>query len=242
MGNSSGLSRALQRLRADLVRRGALLGAVCFATIGAHAQTPAYARAALAQFNPNPPSGWAYTLETTRNSQSMAEHFDPSRPSGGQWTLRQLQGRNPTTEELEKYAQSRPAAGSGGTQANFQKDDIEPGSLKLLEENETTATFSAAFREQAGGADKMLDHLGMTLTVNKEPAYVERYVLELTEPYWPVLGVKMNQLRIEARFSAPDADRPSLPLSVESRFAGRILLFANEENLRLIYGEFRRVR
>lgn len=242
MGNSSGLSRVLQRLRPDVLRHGALLVALCFAAIGARAQTPAYARTALAQFNPNPPPGWAYTLETSRNAQSMTEQFDPSRPLGGQWTLRQLQGRNPTTEELETYARSRPAAGSGGTQANFQKDDIEPGSLKLLEESETTATFSATFREQAGGADKMLNHLGVTLTVNKEPAYVERYVLELTEPYWPVLGVKMNQLRIEARFSAPGTDRPSLPVSMESHFSGRILLFANEENLRLIYGEFRPVR
>jgi len=71
---------------------------------------------------------------------------------------------------------------------------------------------------------------------------VERYVLELKEPYWPVLGVKMNQLRIEARFSAPDEGRPSLPVSVESHFTGRILLFANEENLSLIYSDFSSVR
>ena len=239
MGNLSGLSRVFHRLRPDIGRCCALLAAACCATAGALAQTPDYAKAALAHFDPNPPVGWAYTLETSRNSQTMAEHFDPSRPPGGQWTLRQLQGRSPTSEELEKYAQSRPAAGSGGTQANFQKNDIEPGSLKLREENETSATFSATFREQSSGADKMLSHLHVTLMVNKQSAYVERYILELTEPYWPVLGVKMNQLRIEARFSAPSGESPSLPISLESHFTGRILLFTNEENLRLTYSEFK---
>jgi len=216
-----------------------LLAAFCLATTAVFAQTPDYVKTALAHFNPNPPSGWAYTLETSRNDQTMVEHFNPTRPPGGQWTLRLLQGRSPTTGELEKYAQSRPSAGAGGTQANFQKDDIEPGSLTLIEEDQTRAIFAAAFREQSSGPDKMLGHLRLLLTVNKQPGYIEQYVLELKEPYWPVLGVKMNQLRIEARFSAPAGEQPSLPVMVESDFTGRILLFANQEKLRLIYSEFR---
>ena len=241
MGNLSGSSRVLHQVRPDRRRRFACLAVFCLAAISAIAQTPDYLRTALARFNPNPPAGWAYALETTRNDRTMAELFDPSRPPGGQWTLRQFQGRAPTAEELEKYTQSRPAAGSGGMQANFQKDDIEPGSLKLIEENETRATFSATFREQSSGPDKMLGHLRLTLTVNKQPAYIERYVQELTEPYWPVLGVKMHQLRIEGSFSPPVGDRPSLPATLESHFTGRILLFSNEEKLRLIYSEFRNV-
>jgi hypothetical protein len=239
MGNLSGSSRAPHRLRPDPGRRLALLVAACVATAGAFAQTPDYVKVALAHFNPNPPARWAFTLETSRNDQTMVEHFNPTRPPAGQWALHQLQGRSPTAEELEKYTQSRPAAGSGGAQANFQRDDIEPGSIALIEEDNTRATFAAAFREQSSGPDKMLGHLRVTLTVNKQPAYIEKYVLDLKEPYWPVLGVKMNQLRIEARFSAPDGDQPSLPVSVESHFTGRILLFANEEKLRLIYREFR---
>lgn len=241
MGNLSGLSRAPRLLRPDRRRHFAWLAAICFTTVSALAQTPNYLKTALARFDPNPPAGWAYALETSRNDQTMVEFFDPSRPPGGQWKLRQLQGRSPTTEELEKYAQSRPAAGSGGTQANFKKDDIEPGSLKLIEENETRATFSATFREQSSGPDKMLSHLRLTLTVNKPQAYIEGYVQELTEPYSPVLGVKMNQLRIQATFSAPSEGRPSLPVTSESHFTGRILFFANEEKLRLIYSEFRKV-
>lgn len=241
MANSSGSSPASRLVRPDRRHRFAWLAVIGFVAVNACAQTPDYLRTALAHFNPNPPDGWAYALETNRNDQTMVEFFNPSRPPGGQWTLRQFQGRNPTADELEKYARSRPATGSGGTQANFKNEDIEPGSLKLVEENDTRATFSATFREQSSGPDKMLGHLSLTLTVNKQPAYIERYVEELTEPYSPVLGVKMNQLRIEATFSPPDGDRPSLPVSLESHFTGRILLFSNEEKLRLIYSEFRNV-
>lgn len=240
MPNSSGSSLASRRLRPKAGRPSAwLVLAACVWTTAATAATPDYLRAALNHFTPNVPAGWAYTLETTRNGQQMIERFDPARPPESQWSLRQFQGRNPTADELEKYAQSRPTASAGGMQANFQKDDIEPGSIKLVREDETRAEFDALFREESGGADKMLGHLQLKLTVNKQLAYIERYVVSLKEPYWPVLGVKMNTLRIEATFSAPaGGTQPSLLASVESHFAGRILLISNEENLHLIYTEF----
>jgi hypothetical protein len=212
---------------------------LCLATQGA-AATPDYLRAALDHFVPNVPEGWAYTLETTRNDRRMIERFEPAHPRGAQWSLRSYEGRAPTTDELEKYAQSRPAADSGGMQANFQKGDIEPGSIKLVREDEVRAEFEAKFRAEAGGADKMLGHLLLKLTVNKRPAYIERYALELIEPYWPVLSVKMNALHIEATFNAPTATQPSLLASVESHFSGRILLISNDEKLHLIYSEFSR--
>jgi hypothetical protein len=234
---SSPASRPSLRLKAGW-RPIWLVVAWCWLVTGAAAAMPDYLRTALNHFTPNVPAGWAYTLATTRNEQQMVERFDPARPPDGQWSLRQFQGRNPTTEELEKYTQSRPSTDSGGMQANFQKNDIEPGSLKLLREDETRAEFQATFREESGGADKMLGHLQLKLTVNKQLAYVERYVLELKEPYWPVLTVKMNTLRIEATFSVPTDTQPSLLTGVESHFAGRILLISNEENLQLIYSEF----
>ena len=241
MPDLSGSSPASHRPLREAGRRPAwLLAAIlCLVTQGA-AATPDYLRAALDHFTPNVPEGWAYTLATTRNDRQMIERFDPARPPGTQWSLRTFEGRAPTADELEKYAQSRPSADSGGMQANFKKGDIEPGSIKLVREDEARAEFEAKFRDEAGGADKMLGHLQLKLIVNKHLAYIERYVLELTEPYWPVLSVKMNTLRIEAAFSAPTDTRPSLLDSVESHFAGRVLLISNEEKLHLIYSEFSR--
>jgi hypothetical protein len=198
------------------------------------AEMPAHLRTALAGFNTAMPSGWAYTLSTVRNERSIAERFDPAQPPTAQWTLLQSEGRAPTAEELEKYRRARSSA-PGGNQANFEKSDIDPGSFKLVKEDAERAEFSAAFRETATGPDKMLGHLSLTLTVDKRVPHVAAYALELKEPYSPVLGVKMNTLRVEVRFSPPADGRPSLPVEMTSHFDGSIFLIPTGEVLRLTY-------
>lgn len=202
--------------------------------MGVRAETPGYLHAALADFHPGVPAGWAYTLTTIRNDRSITERFDPAKPPAGQWTLLETEGRAPTDNEREKYARAR-SAGAGGTQANFEKADIDPGSIALLKEDDAQAEFTAAFRETSTGSDKMLGHLTLRLVVDKRVPHVTAYVLELKEAYTPVLGVKMNELRVEARFSSPVVGRPSLPLEMTSQFTGRIFFISTGENLRLIY-------
>lgn len=206
---------------------------VC-ATVCTRAEQPAYLRTALAGFSTGMPAGWAYTLTTTRNERTITERFDPARPTGAHWTLLETEGRVPTTAEIEKYARARAAA-PGGMQANFEKADIEPGSLVLAQEDADHAEFTGTFRETSTGPDKMLGHLSLRLRVAKRVPHVAGYVLELKEPYSPVLGVKMNTLRVEARFSPPTDDRPSLPAEMTSRFTGRIFFIATGEDLRLNY-------
>ena len=80
-----------------------------------------------------------------------------------------------------------------------------------------------------------------SLTVAKRLTYVEKFALELREPYYPVLWVKMHELLVEMNFAPPDADRPSLPINSSSHFTGRIFLVPVEENLRCSYSDFARV-
>ena len=242
MGNSSGSSPAFLHRSFKARWLGATLLACGLMTASARAEMPDFLHAALSHFSPAVPAGWAYTLTTTRNGEPLVESFDPSRPPGGQWNLLQCHSRNPTTEEFEKYTQSRPTADSGGPQSNFQKADIEPGSLQLVIEDAERAEFLGGFREEASGADKMLGHLKLRLIVSKKLSCVQKYVLELKEPYWPVLGVKMNELRVETTFSSPTEDRPSLPITQESHFRGRILLVPTEEKLQVAYSDFRAIR
>jgi hypothetical protein len=201
------------------------------------AAVPTYFHQALAGFNPAPPSGWAYTLTTRREDRTISERHDPSKPPGGQWALLTMDGRTPTTEEMEKYGRAR-SAGPGGSQANFTKGDIEPGSLQLIRETQDHAEFSAEFREAATGADKMLGHLILHLKVDKRVPYVSAYNLELKEPYSPILGVKMRELRVEALFRPPNGDQPSLLSQMTSHFAGRIFFFSTGEDLRLTYQDY----
>jgi hypothetical protein len=195
---------------------------------------PDYLRIALDGLHTTMPAGWAYTLTTVRNDRSITERFDPAKSASTQWTLLGIEDRTPTADELEKYQRAR-SSGPGGMQANFEKGDIDPGSLTLLREDDIRAEYSGAFRETSAGSDKMLAYLILRLTVHKQAPHITAYTLELKEPYSPVLGVKMNELRVEVRFSAPASGRPALPLEITSRFAGRIFFIPTGETLRLTY-------
>jgi hypothetical protein len=241
MASSSGSSPAFLRPRYNPVRLGCgLLAWSLLATLPALAEMPGYLRAALDRFNPGVPAGWACTLTTTRNDYTLVERFDPSRPAGGQWTLLQCQGRAPTAEEAEKYKKSRPPGSPVGPQANFQKGDIEPGSLTLVREDDERAEFKGAFRDESTGADKMLGHLVLHLTVSKQRPHIEKYALSLSAPYAPVLGVKMNELQVESAYRPPGTDRPALPATHTSRFSGRILLISTAETLQVTFSDFAR--
>jgi hypothetical protein len=86
----------------------------------------------------------------------------------------------------------------------------------------------------------MLGHLQLELTVNKQHRQIERITLSLLAPYSPVIGVKMNELTVTMNFTLATADQPSLPSTRSSHFSGRILFFANEENVDVNYDAYYR--
>jgi hypothetical protein len=219
-----------------------LLLAALLAGPAGFAAMPDYLRAALAHFSTEVPAGWAYTLTTVRNNEARTTaRFDPARPSAEQWTLLDLNGRAPTARESAQFARARAGTGAATTpQGTFRKGDIDPGSVTLLKEDADRGEFRCTFRPEATGADKMLGHLTLRLTVNKHQPHVEKFVLELNEPYHPVLGVKMRGLTVQMSFAAPAGDRPSLPESHRSHFIGRIFFIGVEEDLALAYSDFAR--
>jgi hypothetical protein len=206
----------------------------------AHGGIPAFLRTALNQFSPEISPKWAYTMTTDRDGKSMTERFDPSKPPTEQWSLLLTENRPPTAGEQEKYFKYKASQAPGATRATFQVGDIEPGTVTLLKEDADQAEFNCAFREQASNSDKMLALLSLRLTVNKKQLYVEKFALELKEPYSPVLGVKMRELLVAMAFSPP-GDNPSLPVQSSSHFLGRIFFISMEENLHFAYSDFRRV-
>jgi hypothetical protein len=212
------------------------------AAVGALAAMPTYLREALDHFSPEVPGDWAYIQTTIRNDLAITEKFDPTRPLDDRWTLLQYNGREPSPADREKYRRFKVSNPTTASQAAFRKSDIEPGSVELVREDAERADFRCSFRAEAAGSDKMLSHLSLQLTVNKQQRYIEKFLLGLNEPYSPVLGVKMNTLTVEMTFSPPTADRPSLPVVGSSRFAGRIFFIGTEENLQVSYSAFNQVR
>jgi hypothetical protein len=200
---------------------------------------PPFLLEALARFNPEIPPDLAYTVTTQRGRESAVERYDPSRPDDRQWTLVQRNHRAATAGEIARNGSYRIAT-APSTRAIFRRDDIDLGSLRLVHEDPDRAEFEGRFRED--GNDQMLRMLELRLTVAKQPATVEQYVLQLSAPFSPVLTVKILELRVETLLSPPTVERPALPLRVTSRFRGRVWLFKSvEEDVQTTYADFRQV-
>ncbi|HEY4248533.1 MAG TPA: hypothetical protein VGM64_17040 [Lacunisphaera sp.] len=213
-----------------------------FSTVGARAAVPAYLHDALANFIPEVPPHWAFSLTTVQEGRRTGEHFDPSKSPTEQWSLLETEGRKATPQDAEKYFRYKASQIPGPIKATFHKDDIEPGTLQLVRENADHAVYHCTFREVSSNADKMLSHLSLLLTINKHLRYVERYRMTLDAPYSPVFSVKMNELVVTMDFSPPDATRPSLPTRSSSHFTGTIFLIPKGENITYRYYDFVQVR
>lgn len=235
-GSSPGCPR--RRLRSGWLALGAWL-----VVASAPAAVPDYVREALGKFSPEVPAGWAYTLTTVRNDDARTTaRFDPVKPPAEQWVLLELNGRPPSAKEGDQFARARATGGgSSAPQGTFQKGDIDPASITLVREDADRGEFACGFRAESTGADKMLGHLTLRLTVNKRQPHIEKFVLALKEPYSPVLGVKMRELLVQMSFTPPTAGRPSLPAVNSSHFLGRIFFIGVEENLTLTYTDLVRV-
>lgn len=238
MASSTGSSRSARRPWPSCAALALAGLAGLAATAAAGAAPPDYLREALGKFSAELPAHWAYTTTTVRKEVSTAERYDPAKPPGAQWTLLLYNGQAPAAPELAKYGKLRAANPQPANSASFSRADIEPGSLQLVSEDPERAVFLAAFREESAGADKMLRHLQLRLTVNKQQPHVEKFLLALREPYSPILGVKMSELQVEMTFTPPAPGRPSLPASSTSHFRGRIFFIGTEEDLRVSYSDF----
>ncbi len=217
-----------------------MLAAVLAASPGPAAM-PDYAREALGKFSTEIPAGWAYTLTTVRNDElRTTARFDPARPPAERWTLLAVNGRPPTAKEADQYARAATSGNASTPQAVFQKADIDPASVELVSEDADRGEFRCSFRAAATGADKMLGHLGLRLTISRHEPRVEKFALELTAPYSPILGVQMRELLVQMSFAPAGPDRPSLPATQSSHFLGRIMFIGTEENLSLTYSDFSR--
>lgn len=216
-----------------------LLVWLALAPLAATAAIPDYLREAVGRFNPEAPKGWAYTLTTTRSNETSSERFDPAKPKGGEWTLLALNGREPTAQERESYVRYKKSNAPATARATFERGDLALESAEIVRDEAERAVFRVRFREDAG--QPLLAHVVLELTVRKSPAAVEQSVLRLFEPFSPALGVRMNELVVTTTHQAPEAERPSLPREVTSRFRGRMFFLVGiEEDLRVAYSDFAR--
>ncbi len=203
------------------------------------AAIPAELAEALRKFRSDPPPGWSYTQTTVAEGRSTVERYDATRPAFARWSLLQKDGRLPTPEELQAYAEQRSRWSRSGTAPGIT-DQLNPDSFELAEESDDRAVYHARLRPGDGG-DRTAHYLRVTLVLHQPSQSIESVELASTGPFRPALGVRIESMRTVLRYQLPAADRPALPQSVTTSVRGRAFVFKSlDADMTVTYSDFAR--
>lgn len=184
---------------------------------------PGELAAVLSHFRSEVPKGWSYSQSTSAEGQSMVEQHDGARPEFDRWSLLRKNGRTPTEEERREYRESRSRRSRAGTAPRLA-EQIEATSAEVRHEDAARTTFECRVRPGDPG-DRTAAYLRARIVVHRATRTIETLELRSTGPFRPALGVRIEEMFTRLTFSLPAGDRPSLPLSVETRLRGTAFWF-----------------
>lgn len=156
---------------------------------------------------------WSFTEAKTEGDEVRIASYDPRRDQDNHWQLEQIDGREPTEKEFEKFLQDKAKESKEAQEHEQAEKDsdqrgrrrgsrdvremIEPGTLTLLEETEQHWMFS--FQPADVGED-FNKHLDGTLRIIKDGPYLDSLVLESRKPFKPQFGIKVNDFSTRLQF------------------------------------------
>jgi len=207
---------------------------------GVLAEPPALVSAMLA----NAPTALAdrcgYTRESTNNNESKVEHFDPSR-GDAPWTLLSVNGRPPSAELLESYADGAEKRLDRQHPLEFDLlGRVEPDTWALVRESEDEAVFSFRLRlDPDENLDvRLLDKISSTLTLDKHGLQPKRVLIESTGEASVAPMVRITQYRQEFLFVWNDAVDAAALAEKATRRRGKAAFKSLNQDKRRVYSNY----
>lgn len=195
-----------------------LLTYLLLATTAA-AALPADFAAACANFHTENPKGWSFTQTTVAEGRSLTERCEAGRPEFNRWTLLAQDGHPPTAEEIANYNEKRSRRSRGGTAPHIASQ-LDLTSAELISENATEAVYRFRVKRESR-SDRTAEFLRATLTFHRPTGTITVFELTNLEPFSPVWGVRVTELRTTIQYHLPTADRPALLDKITTRTKGR---------------------
>jgi hypothetical protein len=194
----------------------------------------------LKSFRADGAKGWAFTQTTTATKNSLVERYEPMKPDGSRWLLVEKDGRAPTEDELKDYREKQTRRTSGDTAPDVIKQ-LDLASAERVSDDAERVTYR--FKLNPGGDDdKSAAHMRASVTVHKATKTVERFELGNSEPFSPMLTVKIEEARTVMQYSLPTPERPALLEKVTMRIRGRAMWFKSlDEDMTVQYSDYRYV-
>lgn len=196
--------------------------------------------AALKSFRAEGAKGWSFVQSTATRSQTIVERYDPSKPEFTRWTLLQMNGKSPTEKETRDYAEKQSRRSNNDTAPDVTKQ-LDLGSASRLRDDAERAVYR--FHLTAGGNDDTsAKYMVATFTFHKPSATITQVELANTEPFSPMLTVKIEEARTVISYSSSSADRPSLLERITVHVRGRAMWFKSlDEDMTVTYSDYKYV-
>lgn len=165
---------------------------------------------------------WAFTETESGSDGNFVGRHDPRQPDGERWTLLSIDGREPTAEELRRYADRKRSERSESEDEEDGEIDrmVEPGSLELLEETRDYWLFRFVPTDNGDDDDddmgrKVMERMNGTVKIIKDGQYLEYIDIRNTKPIRPKAGVKMKKFVTRISFGPAVAGGPIVMKSMD---------------------------
>lgn len=216
-----------------------LVPCLAFAAPEAAPDVPAPLAAALANFRAEGPKGWSFTQTTEGDGRSRVERYDAAQPDFARWTLVQQDGRAPTTEETRDYQEKLSRRSRGGTPPRLV-DQLDLLHVAIVNEAPDRIAYRARLQPGEAG-DKTAEFLFATMVVHTPTQTVESFEIAAMEPFSPVWGVNIAEMKTTMLYSLPSGDRPSLLQKTVTRVRGRAFFFKSlDADLVVTFAEYQK--
>ena len=169
---------------------------------------------------------FAYT-ETRRNSDGVSiGRYDPRFAQELRWQLESVDGREPTSEETEKFLQQKKKMQRN--ESDDEGGDIEAiiaeGSLELLDETDAHWLFGFKPSTDSDEEAEFMRSVDGTLMIVKDGHYVSQITMQNSKPIKPGKGIKIQEFRTMMDFAPLQAGGPTVPRSVQTSIQGKAML------------------
>lgn len=216
------------------------VGMLLLAPGAALAETPALVSAVLANAPAGESARCGYTRESTNDGETKVERYDPS-GEGPPWTLLSFNGRPPSADAQENYADRAEDRQDRQHPLDFElQDRVEPGSWELVSDDGNRAVFGFRLRlDPDENLDvRLLEKISSTITVNKRSAQLERVLIESTEPASVAPLVRITQYRQEYVFSWSEAVNAAVLTEKITRRRGKAAFKSLDQDKRRTYSDY----
>lgn len=193
--------------------------------------------ATLKGFRADGTKGWAFTQTTKARKDSLVERYDPTKPEFVRWTLVEKNGKAPTEKEAREY-QEKHTRRSGEETAPDVTKQLDLSTAEQVSEDAERAVYR--FHLKSGGKDDTTaQYMTSLFTFHKASGTIERVELGNTEPFSPMMAVKIQEARTVITYTLPTADRPTLLDQITVRIRGRAMLVRSlDEDMTVSYSDY----